>query len=89
MTKKSVSPTMPADGMPSRRRAHIRAGRSSPVRSCPLSHRAIVCTSPEREFLNIDELERETVCRARGCHDAVRLSMVRLDELTGFVGGLA
>jgi uncharacterized OB-fold protein len=28
--------------------------------------RAIVCTSPEREFLYIDELERETVCRARG-----------------------
>ena len=51
--------------------------------------RAIVCTSPEREFLYIDELERETVCRARGCRGGVRLSMVRLDELTGFVGGLA
>ena len=51
--------------------------------------RAIVCTSPEREFLNIDELERETVCRARRCSGQARLSMVRLDELSGFVGGLA
>jgi len=51
--------------------------------------RAIVCTSPEREYLYIDELERETICKARGCRGAVRLSMVRLDELSGFVGGLA
>lgn len=36
------------------------------------------------EFLYIDEMEAETVCRAR-----VRLSMVRLDEMSGFVGGLA
>lgn len=51
--------------------------------------RTIICTSPGREYLYIDELERETVCRARGCRGAVRLSMVRLDELSGFVGGLA
>lgn len=51
--------------------------------------RASVCVSPEREFLYIDELERETFCRARGCRGAVRLSMVRLDEMSGFVGGLA
>lgn len=51
--------------------------------------REAICTSPEREFLYIDELERETVCRARGCRGPVRLSMVRLDELSGFVGGLA
>lgn len=51
--------------------------------------REAICTSPEREFLYIDELERETVCRARGCRGPVRLSMVRLDEMSGFVGGLA
>jgi hypothetical protein len=61
-------------------------------RTCGHVHyltRAIICTSPEREFLYIDELERETICRARGCRREVRLSMVRLDELSGFVGGLA
>lgn len=51
--------------------------------------RTIICTSPEREFLYIDELEAETVCKARGCRGHVRLSMVRLDEMSGFVGGLA
>ena len=51
--------------------------------------KAIVCVSPEREFLFIDELERETVCRARGCRGRVRLAMVRHDELSGFVGGMA
>lgn len=51
--------------------------------------KAVVCMSPEREFLYIDELERETICRAHGCRGPVRLSMVRLDELSGFVGGLA
>jgi hypothetical protein len=51
--------------------------------------RATICISPEREFLYIDEVERETICRARGCHGPVRLSMVRLDELSGFLGGLA
>lgn len=61
-------------------------------RKCGHTHyltRAIVCTSPESEFLDIDELERNTVCRARGCRGAVRLSMARLDELSGFVGGMA
>ncbi len=51
--------------------------------------RDAICISPEREFLYIDEVERETICRARGCRGSVRLSMVRLDELSGFVGGLA
>ena len=51
--------------------------------------KALVCVSPEREFLYIDELEAETVCRARRCHGRVRLAMVRLDEMSGFVGGMA
>lgn len=51
--------------------------------------REIVCSGADREYLYIDELERETICKARGCRGNVRLSMVRLDELSGFVGGLA
>lgn len=51
--------------------------------------RALICTSPEREFLYLDEVERETVCRARGCRGAVRLAMVRERDTSAFVGGLA
>lgn len=41
------------------------------------------------QALYLDELERRLKCKARGCGGSARLSMVRLDELTGFVGGLA
>ncbi|MCX8571140.1 hypothetical protein [Aminobacter sp. MET-1] len=51
--------------------------------------RATMCTSPERQFMRIEEVEEEATCRTRGCNGRIRLSMVRLDELTGFVGGLA
>lgn len=51
--------------------------------------KALICVSPEREFLYLDQVEAESVCRARGCRGSVRMSMVRLDEMTGFVGGLA
>ncbi len=51
--------------------------------------KALICVSEEREFLFIDEIERETICRARGCRGQVRLAMVRLDEMSGFIGGLA
>lgn len=44
---------------------------------------------PERGQLYLDEVERETRCRRRGCGGRVRLALVRLDELSGFVGGLA
>lgn len=36
----------------------------------------LICNSPEREFLYLDEIEKETVCKARGCRGAVRLAMV-------------
>lgn len=43
----------------------------------------------ERGFLYVDELERETICKARNCCGQVRLAMVRSGETSGFVGGLA
>ncbi len=51
--------------------------------------KAMICTAEEREMLFIDELEHETICKARGCGGKVRIAMVRLDELSGFIGGLA
>lgn len=39
--------------------------------------------------LYLDEVEKRLRCQARGCHGRARLAMVRLDEMTGFVGGLA
>ena len=51
--------------------------------------RDIICRSAEREFLYLDEIERETICRARGCSGAVRLAMVRKGDTSAFVGGLA
>ncbi len=50
---------------------------------------SIVKASPEREFLYLDELEAETVCRARGCRGRVRLALPRKGDTSGFVGGLA
>ena len=43
----------------------------------------------DRGFLHIDELESETICKARGCWGKVRLALVRSGETSGFVGGLA
>lgn len=51
--------------------------------------KAMICISPEREFLYLDELEAETICRARGCRGAVRLEMSAPEETSGFTGGLA
>ena len=51
--------------------------------------RALIVLSPEREFLYLDEVEAETICKARGCRGSVRLAMVRTGGTSGFVGGLA
>lgn len=51
--------------------------------------RETICVSPEREFLYLDEIERETVCKARGCRGPVRLAMVRKGDTSAFVGGMA
>jgi hypothetical protein len=61
-------------------------------KSCGHVHyltRALICAAPEREFLYLDEVERETICRARGCRGAVRLSIQSNSKASGFVGGLA
>jgi len=44
---------------------------------------------PELQFIYMDELERMTVCKARGCGGAVRLALVHEGDTEGFVGGLA
>lgn len=48
----------------------------------------IMC-APEREFLYLDEVERETCCKARRCFGKVRMALIRKDAASGFVGGLA
>ena len=42
-----------------------------------LTHQQIIAQAPERAFLYLDELERETMCKARACRGAVRIAMVR------------
>lgn len=51
--------------------------------------REILCTDAEASQRYIDEVEAQSTCRARGCKGRVRLAKVRLDEMSGFVGGLA
>lgn len=51
--------------------------------------RKLICTSPEREFLYLDEVEAAEICRARGCRGSVRLAMAPRGDTSAFVGGLA
>ncbi len=44
---------------------------------------------PGQEQKFIDEVQKEQRCTARGCGAPVRISLVRLGEMSGFVGGLA
>lgn len=37
----------------------------------------------------LDEIEVKIVCKGSGCNGRMRMSMVRLQEMSGFVGGLA
>ena len=48
-----------------------------------------IMASPEREFLYLDEVERETYCKARRCLGSVRMALIRKDSASGFVGGMA
>ena len=48
-----------------------------------------IMASPEREFLYLDEVERETYCKARGCLGNVRMALIRKGSASGFVGGMA
>jgi len=49
----------------------------------------VIRQGKNRGFLYIDEVERETVCKARGCRGQVRLALVRSGDTSGFVGGMA
>ena len=49
--------------------------------------RAQLCEEVDRSQLYLDEIEAS--CKRRGCNGRMRLSMVRLKEMSGFVGGLA
>lgn len=51
--------------------------------------KAMICTTKDREQLYLNEVERRAICKARGCKGRMRMAMVRLDEMSGFVGGLA
>ncbi|KAB2681183.1 MULTISPECIES: hypothetical protein [Brucella] len=51
--------------------------------------REVLCTDAEASQRYIDEIEENAKCSARGCKGRVRLAKVRMDELSGFVGGLA
>lgn len=52
-------------------------------------NKATICTTKGREQLYLDEIEKRARCKARGCKGQMRMAMVRLDEMSGFTGGLA
>ncbi len=52
-------------------------------------NKATICTAKGREQLYLDEIEKRARCKARGCKGQMRMTMVRLDEMSGFTGGLA
>lgn len=53
------------------------------------TNRAQLCADKDRSQLYLDQIERKARCKGRGCKGLMRLSMVRLKEMSGFVGGLA
>ena len=46
-------------------------------------------TSPKHGRRTLSEIERMSICKARGCRGRVRMALVRLGDASGFVGGLA
>ncbi|MDM8344533.1 hypothetical protein P8H26_03895 [Pseudochrobactrum sp. sp1633] len=52
-------------------------------------NKATICTAKGREQLYLDEIEKRARCKARGCKGQMRMAMVRMDEMSGFTGGLA
>lgn len=52
--------------------------------------RDLICVSAEREYLYLDEIENETVCKAYGkCRGPVRMALIQDRGTSAFVGGLA
>ncbi len=46
-------------------------------------------TEDGAQYLYLDEVERQTKCKARGCGGPIRLAMGHQIKMTGFVGGMA
>jgi len=60
--------------------------------SCGHTHyltKAMICCSPEREFLYLDEVEAAEVCHGRGCRGRISLLLIEKHETSPFTGGLA
>jgi len=53
------------------------------------TNRVMLCEKIDRSQLYLDQIESMARCKGRGCKGNMRLSMVRLKEMSGFVGGLA
>ncbi|NKC05294.1 hypothetical protein [Brucella haematophila] len=49
----------------------------------------LLCEDADRSQKYLDEIEAKVRCKARGCRGHMRMAMVRLQEMSGFVGGLA
>lgn len=45
--------------------------------------------TPERGRLYLNEVEKRLRCRVKACRGAVRIALVRLDDTSAFVGGIA
>ncbi|MFK4823830.1 hypothetical protein ACI0FM_03380 [Paenochrobactrum sp. BZR 588] len=52
-------------------------------------NKTIISSIKGHEQLYLDEVEQRARCKAQGCRGSMRMAMVRLDELSGFVGGIA
>lgn len=50
---------------------------------------ALIIASRRRDTLYLDEIERMTSCKSRGCCGSVRMALVRTRQTSAFVGGLA
>jgi hypothetical protein len=48
-----------------------------------------IATTPERGRLYLDEVEKRLRCRGKACRGEVRIALVRLDDTSAFVGGIA
>jgi hypothetical protein len=54
-----------------------------------LAREIIMKGGEDREFLYLDQIEDESICKARGCNGKVRLAIVKRRDTSAFIGGLA
>uniref|UniRef100_UPI00403DE4E6 hypothetical protein n=1 Tax=Pasteurella multocida TaxID=747 RepID=UPI00403DE4E6 len=52
-------------------------------------NKAMISSIRGHEQLYLDEVERRARCKAQNCRGTMHMAMVRLDELSGFIGGIA